>query len=77
MSHNIHSIKADRDGLVGLAEVERVTRLSEATIRRRMRTGEFPPQLRGLTRAVWRVEDIETYLAWRCIEPWIPWTPPA
>lgn len=69
-------IKADREGLVTLSEVGRVTRLSESTIRRRIKEGQFPAFLQGLTRCKFKLTDIETYLTWRAPQPWSQWNPP-
>ena len=74
---NPHQIRPDKDGLVVYQEVQRVTRMSPSTIKRRMREGRFPPSIPGLPRPRWERSDIETYLTWAQVKPWNPWQPPS
>lgn len=74
---NPYQIKTDKDGLVLYQEVQRVTRMSASTIKRRIKEGQFPASLPGLPRPRWERTDIETYLVWAQIKPWKPWQPPA
>lgn len=72
-----YQIKTDKDGLVVFQEVQRVTRMSASTIKRRMKEDLFPPSLPGLPRPRWERADIETYLTWAQVKPWTRWQPPA
>lgn len=73
---NRYGIKTDRDGLVVFQEVQRVTRMSASTIKRRIKEARFPPALPNLPRPKWERADIQTYLAWAGTREWKPWQPP-
>ena len=72
----IKELKPDGQGRVSLANVAHVVNLDPVTIRRRVAKGTFPPPLPGLTRVMWMLADILTYLEHFGPRPWIPWKPP-
>jgi len=74
---NPYGIRTDKDGLVVFQEVQRITRISPSTIKRRIKEGRFPPNVPGLPRPRWQREDIETYLTWSQAGRWTPWRPPS